>query len=211
MKVLKVIGQSPLLIGLTTTLWLVALVAILILRGNSTEPVDSFASCAQAGYPVTESNPPVCRHGKYYVTGPVQSAGTSANIVHSEPFDLLVSAETGTDTPRQQVIIRTQADWSSWWGKVHAGLTTPPLISVDFATHNVVMIIGGPKETTGYGYKVTSVSLGARATIVDTVETIPTLSCPVTSQRTNRYYIVRTAKLTDPVVFRNTEDRRKCD
>lgn len=183
----------------------------MLLHGTKTEALDSFANCAEAGYPVTDSNPPVCRNGNYYVTGPLASALPDAAVVQSMPFDLLVSAETGTDTPRQQIVIRSQADWSSWWGKVHAGLNTPPLIPVDFATHSVVMIIGGPKETTGYNYKVTAVSLGKRSYIVDTVESVPTLSCLVVHKRTNRYYIVRTSNLTQSVVFRNTEDRRHCN
>lgn len=183
----------------------------MLLYGTKTEALDSFANCAEAGYPVTDSNPPVCRDGKYYVTGPPASTLPAATAVQSVPFDLLVSAETGTDTPRQQVVIRTQAAWSSWWGKVHAGLNIPPLIPVDFATHSVVMIIGGPKETAGYGYKITAVSLGKRSSVIDTVESIPTLSCLVIPKRTNRYYIVRTIKLPDPVVFRNTEDRRHCN
>ena len=211
MKVLKVIRQRPLLVGLATALWLIVLVATLLLQGKSTAMIDSFASCAEAGYPVTDSNPPVCRHGAYYVIGPVKSVETQPGVVQSEPFDLLVSADSGTDTPRQQIVIRTQAAWFSWWSQVHAGLTLPPLIQVDFATHDVVMIIGGPKETTGYGYKVTAVSAGRRTTIVDTLESIPTIGCPVTNKLTNRYYIVRTAKLPAPVVFRNTEDRRHCN
>lgn len=205
------IRRHPLLAGLTATLSVIVFAVAVLLHGTTTEPLDSFASCADAGYPVTDSNPPVCRNGNYYITGPAPTAITATATVQSEPFDLLVSADSGTDTPRQQVVIHSQADWVSWWGKVHAGLTLPPLIQVDFATHDVVMIIGGPKETTGYDYKVTAVSVETRANIVDTLESIPTLSCPVTNKRTNRYYIVRTIKLPDPVVFRNTEDSRHCN
>ncbi len=207
---LMAIRQHPFLTGLAATSWFIALAAILFLHGNSTEPVDSFASCAEAGYPVTDSNPPVCRHGMYYVTGPVRSVGEPASAVQSEPFDLLVLADSGTDTPRQQVVVRSQDAWISWWAKVHAGLILPPLIQVDFASHDVVIIIGGPKETTGYDYKVTAVSAGKRTAVIDTLESTPTISCPVISKRTNRYNIVRTIKLPDPVVFRNTKDNRHC-
>jgi hypothetical protein len=160
---------------------------------------------------VTDSNPPVCRNGKYYFTGPTATATPEAEVVKSQPFDLLVSADSGTDTPRQQVVIRSQDAWVRWWGIVHAGLTLPPLIQVDFAKNDVVMIIGGPKETTGYVYKVTAVSASQRSNIVDTLESIPTIGCTVISKRTNQYNIVRTIKLPDPVVFRNSEDRRHCN
>lgn len=209
-EMLKLIRRYPLLSGVTATLFIMVIAAWSLLSGTHTEEIDSFNSCTRAGYLVTEGAPPICHKGSYYVTGPIPTATSQVAAVQSEPFELLVMADSGTDTPRQQVVIRDQAAWVRWWADVHSGLTLPPLIPVDFTQHNVVMLIGGPKETTGYSYKVSATSLGKRSAVVDTLETIPTLGCPVNIRRSNRYYIISTVKLPEPVVFRNTEVKRQC-
>ncbi len=205
------IRRRPILMGLVAVLWITVLMAFATsFHRGETEPVDSFSACADAGYPVTDGNPSVCRLGSYYLTGTTSTADVKSASITSQPFTLLAAADTGTSTERANVVIRTQAAWTQWWQKVHAGLTLPPMLPVDFTKNYVVILIQGPKATDGYGYKITGISQAEHATVVDTSESIPTIGCPVQEKQSNRYYIARTPILPDPVVFRNTLESRHC-
>ncbi len=211
MKIFRYIRSHPLQSGMTASIGMIAVIGVLLLRVAATEPVDSFAACAEAGYPITQGNPPVCHQGSYYMIGPVDTSTTQAAAVNSQPFDLLVNADSRTTTPRAQVVVHTQEAWVAWWQKLHAGLVLPPLLPVDFTSHDVIIIVEGPKVTTGYNFKVTAVSQGKKATVIDTSESEPTIGCQVDNRLSNRYYVVRTAKLPEPVVFRNTTVSRRCN
>lgn len=202
--------RRPLLAGMAVSLWGVFAAGAIVIASSSTSPLDSFAACAEAGYPISDGEVVTCIAGNATFRGAPERRAEPAEAVSTEPFTLLASADSGTATPREQVVIRSQEQWAAWWRTIHAGLVQPPLLPVNFATSNVVLIVGGPKQTSGYTYRVTGIARGTRTTVIDTSESIPTIGCPVQAQRSNRYYIVRTAPLPDPVVFRNSSQSRYC-
>ncbi len=196
-----------LLIGLT----LACVVAVFIAAGY-TAPIASYADCKEAGNPILETNPPICRDGSHTFTGtPLSSAPPSSPQV-SVPFEILVDGDTHASIPaRDQQVIETEAGWKSYWRDVHRGLpTTPPLIPVDFTTSNVVGVSLGRQTTSGFGLKITSISTSSSGTIVNLTESTPTITCTVVQVITNRYLIVRTPKLTSPVSFHITPELRHC-
>ena len=202
--------RRPLLAGMAVALWGVVAAGSLVVSSSATSPLDSFAACAEAGYPVSDGEVVTCVAGNATFRGSPEKRAEAAEAVATETFTLLASADSGTATPREQIVIRSQDQWAAWWVTIHSGLVQPPIIPVNFATSNVVLIVGGPKQTTGYNYKVTGITRGIRTTVIDTSESIPTIGCPVQPQRSNRYYIVRTLPLPDPVVFRNSSQSRYC-
>lgn len=181
------------------------------LTGRATDPVDSYARCVEAGNPVMESNPPICRHAGRTYRGPLVTPTPAPPAVVTREFDLLVSGDSGGTYPQRQEVIRDQAGWAQYWKLVHAGLpSTPPLIPVDFTTSNVVALSEGRQPTGGYNLKITSITTSSAGTLVSVTEQIPTVTCAVTQAASNRYFIARTPKLTEPVSFRITTDRRRC-
>ena len=180
---------------------------------GTTEPIDSFAACAQAGYPITDSNPPLCQNGSAnYLGTPVADAAPTTAPTTSSPFEILVDGDTHAPTPAYgQIQIDTEAEWQGYWARAHASLPAlPPLIPVDFATSTVIAASLGVQSNTGYQLKITAISTSVAGDIVDITESTPTITCPVTERPTNRYLIVRTTKLTAPTSFRITKEMRHC-
>jgi hypothetical protein len=192
----------------------VGLIAIGIIgsRGVALRSIDSYAACTEAGYPVTDSYPPVCRYGKRNFVGPADTAPSAPAALETVDHMTLVDGDTrGPYPPRGQVLIDNQADWEAYWRLAHTGISPlPPMLPVDFSQYSVAAASLGTEQTNGYLLKVTNVTRGAAGSYVDLTESIPTFSCKVTPMITNRYLIVRTPKLTEPVHFRLTSQPRKC-
>lgn len=195
------------------------IIAIIVIIGcwwlygrGTARTISSFAECAEAGYPVTESNPPLCRYGNRTFLGPERPETTPSAAISNIDFDILVDGDTHQDIPAHgQAFINTPAEWQAYWRSVHAGLATlPPLIPVDFADTSVVAVSLGAQATSGYGLKITTITADEAGATVNVTETAPTITCTVAQVTTNRYLIVRTAKLTPPVKFRITPDKRHC-
>lgn len=182
-----------------------------LLRGHYTEPIDSYDSCAEAGYPISETSPPTCSDGFHTYRGADPAAATPQAAVTSVPFELLVDGDSGGTYPKRQEVITSQADWQRYWRNVHASLATlPPLLPVDFKTSTVLALSEGRQPTTGYNLKITSVSTTSAGTIVDVSESIPTITCKVAQVTSNRYFIASTATLAQPVSFRFTTTKHQC-
>ena len=123
----------------------------------------------------------------------------------------MVDGDTTGTYPREQRHIVNDTDWASYWDLIHSSAgVSPPIIPVNFAISDVIAISEGQQATSGYSYKVTAVSTGDKGSIIDITESIPTVTCPVTNRPSNRYFIVRTAKLTEPVSYRTTTVYRHC-
>lgn len=196
---------------ITAGVILMALLGAWLLRANLTAQIDSYEQCSRQGYPIRESNPPTCSDGRHTYLGPYITPPPSVEPLTTQEFDLLVNGDSGGSYPRQFRVINNQAEWDRFWVKIHAGLSTmPPLLPVDFADHDVVALSEGPKMTGGYSLKVTGISSGQAGTTVHITESIPTIGCTVTQSVTNRYLIVRTNKLPEPVNFRTTTGNRRC-
>ncbi|HEX3082621.1 MAG TPA: protease complex subunit PrcB family protein, partial [Candidatus Saccharimonadia bacterium] len=191
---------------LGVSLVLAAIVAIWITAGY-TEPIDSYTACVTAGYPVFDSNPPVCRAGSRNFTGLPSPTPTPPAPVTSVPFEILVDGDTHSPVPgHDQQLITTQSQWQTYWRSVHGGLPTlPPILPVDFSSSSVIGTSLGAKPTGGYSLKITSITTGSAGSVIDVTESTPTITCLVTQSITNRYLIVRTdTPLKDPVSFRIT-------
>jgi hypothetical protein len=173
--------------------------------------IASYAQCAEAGYPVTASYPASCSDGHHTWVGPGTAPASPPLAATAQPFDILVTGDSGGTYPQRQETITTAADWQHYWRTVHAGLaSTPPLLPVDFTVNQVLALSEGRQATDGYNLKITAVTTSPAGTIVDVTESIPTVTCQVKSTPTNRYFIARTTKLPPPVTFRITTDRRHC-
>jgi hypothetical protein len=210
MKLLTFI-QQRLWLQLLIGLMLAGVVAVFVAAGT-TEPITSYAECKEAGNPILETDPPICRAGSRNFTGTPLPVPPSSESVTSVPFELLVSGDTHAAIPAHgQEFINTQADWQRYWNITHSALPAiPPLIPVDFSQSSVVGVSLGRQNTSGYGIKITSITTGRTGTIVNLTESTPTITCTVAQVITDRYLIVRTAKLAEPVSFHITADKRHC-
>jgi len=189
-----------------------AVLLAVIMRAGTTSPIDSYAACIEAGNPVLETDPPICRDGSRNFIG---TAAASPKLVAGDisvPFELLVDGDTrGAAPAHRQDFINSQAQWQAYWREVHASLATlPPLIPVDFLQSSVVAVSLGRQSTTGFGLKITSITVSGAGTTVNLTESAPTITCAVAQAVTNRYVIVRTAKLAGPVSYRITSEKRHC-
>lgn len=189
----------------------IILVWSLLIRALETSPVDSFLRCVDAGNPVTDSNPPTCTDGKQYYVGPYASPDASSEPMKSLQFQILVDGDSGGNFPRSTELINDQTSWIEYWGWVHNSRSVlPPLLPIDFATSSVIAVSEGKQQTSGYVFKITGVSTGKRGTVIDIRESIPTVTCRVSVIPTNRYFIVRTEKVKEPISFRYSTEKRKC-
>jgi hypothetical protein len=189
---------------------MLALGMSVLFRGHPTEPIDSYASCARAGYPIQDSYPPACRSGGHTYVGPYSTVTTPPPVTTVD-FEIYVEGDSGGSYPQHQEVITTPAEWQQYWHTVHAALpSTPPILPVDFATSTIIALSEGRQLTTGYNLKITGITTGAAGSVVGVTESIPTLTCPVTQTATNRYLMVKTTKLTPPVSFRVTPEYRHC-
>lgn len=189
-----------------------AVAAVSIAFVGITTPVDSYAACLEAGYPVVSNDPPVCRAENHNFTGTPDPEPSLAPTVTTIPYETLVNGDTHNPVPaHHQQFISTQSEWQAYWRSVHGGLSTlPPIIPVDFSKYSVVAASLGAQPTTGFGIKITSVSAGADGNTVSVTESTPTITCQVAQTPTNRYLIVRTEKIAGTVTFRVTTEKRHC-
>ncbi len=207
---LKYIKQHPWL--KLILIFVGATLLTVIVRAGTTSPVDSYAACIEAGNPVLQTDPPICRDGARNFTGTPAPSPQISGSSTSVAFELLVDGDTKASVPsHRQDFINSTSQWQAYWREVHSGLATlPPLIPVDFNRSDVVAVSLGEHATTGFGLKITGVSTGSAGTTVDLTESSPTITCSVAQAITNRYVIVRTPKLAAPVSFRITSEKRHC-
>lgn len=191
---------------------ILAIVVTIFFFAGRTEPIDSYEACVEAGYPVLESNPPVCRANNHNFTGTPLPIASPQEPTSSVLFELLVDGDTKAEQPvHGQQVITTQDQWQAYWAETHVGMSqSPPIIPVDFASSQVVVASLGIKPTGGYGLRVTSISASGRGTVVNLTETTPGQRCIVTDAQSNRYVIVRTPILTSPVNFNVNRAQRDC-
>jgi hypothetical protein len=182
-----------------------------LLRAYLTHPIDSFQACAEAGYPVRESDPPTCSDGTHTFVGPRGASAGSTAPATTIDYELLVDGDSLGDYAHMQEHITNQADWQAYWRRIHADAgTLPPIIPVDFKVSDVVALSQGQQSSGGYNIRVTGIATSSAGTAVSVTETAPGKNCIVTTAFTNPYYIVKTPKLTEPVSFRITAEEHDC-
>jgi hypothetical protein len=151
-------GRTRLVLVLSATgllLWL----GLLLFKPKLTTPIDSYATCATAGYPVSETSPPTCSDGHHTYRGGDTAKSTPADALESVPFEILVDGDSGGKYPQTHEIITSGTGWERYWAKIHSGLTTlPPILPVDFSQSDVIALSEGQQPTTGYNLKITSIT-----------------------------------------------------
>jgi hypothetical protein len=181
------------------------------MRSAPAPAITSYAACAEAGYPVSLTNPPVCTHHNRSFVGPTTTPAASPAPALQVPFELLVQGNSGGAYPAKQEVITTQAGWTTYWAQVHANIKPlPPLLPVNFQTANVVAVSLGQRPTGGYSLKATSIDQLPSGTTVNLTQTAPGPGCITAQSFTNPYLIIQTPVLTQPVYFRITEQKHTC-
>ncbi len=184
---------------------------IWLFDAQTTELVDSFASCANQGYPIEQTDPQVCHAGGHLFIGPSAPATVAPTALVSQPFELLVDGDSLGNYPRGGQVIAGEAAWRQFWTTIHASLSVaPPILPVDFSVNDVVVISDGHQTTNGYGLKVTAVLANTAGSVVDYTEIIPTFGCKIQATPSNRYEIITTAKLVKPLNFSPAQESRQC-
>lgn len=192
-----------------------AIIVLVILwtpKPGHSDTVTDYASCTAAGYAVTDTEPPVCRGpGNQNYTGSVQNMAASGPAYTTNAFQILVDGDLATNFDRGQFLLTNSNDWQSFWQRVHAGTNTqPPLIPVDFGDHDVVAFVQGNQATDGYSLRSTAVLTSQTGSSISFVEQTPGPMCPVISRPSNRYLIIQTPKLIEPVSFKISTVTHDC-
>ena len=187
--------------------------------GSQPAPIASYQACATAGYPIAQTDPPVCRVGSERFVGPAAPAASAAVLGESSQsaprigvtYDVLVEGDSGGTYPAGPVAIQTPAQWQHYWATVHAALPAlPPILPVDFTSSSVIAFNAGRQPTSGYGFRVTGIMTGASGSTVRAIESRPSAGCPTAAKPTNSYRIVRSDRLTEPVKFEISVEERRC-
>src|SRR4051794_13369866 len=98
---------------------LMIILGIWLWKAKFTEPLDSYAACAKAGYPILDSEPPAClAHGHTFV-GPRSAPTPTPEAGVAQDFQLLVQGDSGGPYLRRQEVITTPGDWRRYWTAVH--------------------------------------------------------------------------------------------
>lgn len=189
-----------------------AIVVLWLPKPGRSEHISDYATCAAAGYPITDTEPPVCRGpGNQNYTGPHQNMAPDGPAYTSRNFQILVDGDLATGYQRGQQVITTQADWQAFWSKLHEGTnTSPPVIPVDFEVHDVVAFVQGRQSTDGYSLRVTAVLTSDSGSSLSFVEQSPGPLCPVVAKSSNRYLLIQTPKLPEPVSFKISDVAHDC-
>lgn len=203
----RIVRYAGVKLMILSSLWLFGFIGT-----HQTEPIDSFVACAEEGNPISDSNPARCHDRDLSYLGPVATPAAVIPSPHAaQPFDVLVSGDSGGDYPRREEVIRTQAAWRDYWNLVHADLPhMPPLIPVDFTARSVVAVSSGPKPSSGYGLKITALTAAPESATINIRLSEPTKACLVEAKSSNRYLIISTPKLPAAVEFIRATQPRQC-
>jgi hypothetical protein len=176
--------------------------------------IDSFDSCAAAGYPISTTDPQTCsaNHHTYVEAESSPATSTSTGPTGtSQTYTVLVSGDSRGTYPQKQQVITTQAAWTAFWAQVNAKVSPfPPILPVDFSQDEVIALTEGPKPSGGYALELTGVLAGTSSASVAYDEIVPGEACTTATGPTDYYLLASTPKTTGPVSFTSTKVRRKC-
>lgn len=168
--------------------------------------IRNFRECVDYGYPIEETSPERCR-----VSGGQVFVDESVAVASSEPktnlvFSYVVDGMNGPAKPMNR-LLRTQAEWSSYWAQAHAHLPAmPQLLPVDFSREMVAAIQLGTQPSDSYKLKFTSIYEVPRELVVQAKRSVPGADCapvaaPAVARTVAPYQIVRLPRSDKPVVF----------
>lgn len=161
--------------------------------------ITDFKSCKDAGYPVQESYPAVCR-------GPDGQSFTEFNIVpYTEGLVTLEKGVTGGgfDQPRQEVIT-SSAEFEKFWVEwMRATSQKVPMSDIDFSRQVVFVVFAGKRTSGGHDIVIKDVIEKNNGFEVILGETTPS-NCGSTGAITYPYHIASYQVVPpdiDPVLF----------
>ena len=114
------------------------------------------------------------------------------------PFKMIDGGTQSFLEDRQEVVVRTAAEWAAFW-KTHA--PTRPRPAVDFSRSMIVGIFVGVRPTGGHAVEITGIEREGADLVVTYRERRPDKADIVTQVLTMPYALVTTARFTGPVRF----------
>ena len=142
--------------------------------------------------------------------------GCSSPVEPTEPVGLVTVAESAdastNDVPAEMTwVIRAPQDFRQVWDRLFARRTDRPMPTIDFTTQMVVVVTMGPKPTSGYAVRITSVTRTDRGLVVHVTASSPGPSCAVEQVRTLPVAVSRLRRTDGAVRFDFTRVTRNCD
>jgi hypothetical protein len=196
--------RKPLLVAVVVAVAVIALVWWRWPRPTAPVAIRNFRECVDYGYPIEETSPERCR-----VPGGQVFVDEASAVAPSEPktnlvFSYLVDGTNGPSRPMSR-LVRTQAEWASYWAQAHAHLPAmPQLLPVDFSHEMVAAIQLGREPSDSYKLKFTSIYEVPRELVVQAKRSVPGADCATASvagRTVAPYQIVRLPRSDKPVVF----------
>lgn len=106
---------------------------------------------------------------------------------------------------RRREVVRDEAGWMRLWAQIHAGTgEIPPLPVVDFSGHMLIAVATGTRPSGGFALQVRGATARGSALEVEVHESCPEPGAMVSLGLTQPFEVVRTARLTQAVRFRDT-------
>jgi len=107
---------------------------------------------------------------------------------------------------RKSLLINNAVEWQEVWEQIHAGVSErPPLPSVDFKRHSLIVISLGSRPSGGFAVSMDFESMGKSKGRVVVTELTPSSDCIVIAQRT---YPTFTALKPSPMHDVSVENKR---
>ena len=121
-------------------------------------------------------------------------------------FETIAKGEHSAYTDATQMVINQQFVFSDLWKKMHAIYSEiPNEPQIDFSSSTAIAVFMGQKNTGGYSIEIVKILDAGDNVVVYVKETKPWPGSIVTQALTQPYHIVKTEKLTKPVVFEKAE------
>jgi len=127
-----------------------------------------------------------------------------AMLMQAIPFANVASGiSSQIDEPRE-VIVRTQADWQTFW-KTHS---TQPAPVVDFSKSIVAGVFLGMRPTGGYGVGILTVRRTPTGAVVEYVSNTPDKNQMVTQMLTSPFHLIAIPSDVGKVEFKEVTGKR---
>ncbi|MGI9627518.1 MAG: protease complex subunit PrcB family protein [Longimicrobiales bacterium] len=166
----------------------------------------SFAICCLVACESSDTiTVPVANDGDEVTSVPAEAATLSYTPVSEATTQVSAIGE------RERLVIRSLADWESYWGRFAAAvIPTPATPAVDFGVDAVVAVAMGGRPTGGYGISVREVRGDAAGIYIVVVESSPGATCIVTQATTAPATAIRVTADSRPIQFVEETETLEC-
>ncbi|MDD3805685.1 MAG: protease complex subunit PrcB family protein [bacterium] len=106
---------------------------------------------------------------------------------------------------REQQVINNEADWSTLWERMNAGiLPMPERPAINFEKETLIAVFTGVRNSGGYSIEVTGVENKEALTTIGIKEKTPAADMMVSMSLTSPYHIVALPKLNGKIEFKKS-------